>query len=116
MKSKAAVARRTQLHPGANWLLRNFMIFPQALRDAIPGPNLPGCDRSLILSSIDGALSHSVQFGGMDLGPRVLLNFRVEESGNLTGAFEVKAHLNVEAARALAATLQELAARLEKPA
>jgi hypothetical protein len=68
----------------------------------------------LILSSIDGKFSNSVKFGGVDLGPRVLLNFRVEESGKLTGAFDVKAQLNIEAARALAATLQELVARVEK--
>jgi len=84
--------------------------FPQALRDAIPGPNLPGCDRSLRLSSVDGTSSQSVLFGG----PRVQLNFRVEESGKLTGTFDVKVHLNVEAARGLAVMLQELVARVEE--
>jgi hypothetical protein len=92
------------------------MRFPHELRNAIPGDDLPGCDRSLILSSIDGAVSHSVQFGGFDMGPRVQLNFRVEESGKLTGVFDVSVSLQVDAARALAATLEELVARLEKPA
>lgn len=83
------------------------MVFPQTLRDAIPGPELPGCGRSLILSSIDGSCSRSV------FGQRVRLNFRVEETGKLTGTFNVCADLNVDAAKALSATLQELVERLE---
>ena len=83
--------------------LPNAMHFPQALRDAIPGPDLPGCDRLLILSSIDGSWSQSIVYGR-----RVQLNFRVEESGKLTGVFDVKVHLNVDAARALADTLEKL--------
>ena len=81
----------------------NAMHFPQALRDAIPGPDLPGCDRLLILSSIAGSWSHSIVHGR-----RVQLNLRVEESGKLTGVFDVKVHLNVDAARALADTLEKL--------
>jgi len=46
----------------------------------------------------------------------VQLNFRVEESGKLTGTFDVKVHLNVEAARGLAVMLQELVARVEEQA
>jgi hypothetical protein len=38
----------------------------------------------------------------------------VEESGKLTGAFDVKVHLNVEATLGLAVTLQELVTRVEK--
>ena len=89
--------RRTQTPPP------NAVHFPQALRDAIPGPDLPGCDRLLILSSIDGSWSHSIVYGR-----RVQLNLRVEESGKLTGVFDVKVYLNVDAARALAATLEKL--------
>jgi len=92
------------------------MRFPHALRDAIPGDDLPGCDRALILSSIDGSSPSSVQFGGFDMGPRVQLNFRVEESGKLTGVFDVSVSLQLEAAKALAATLQELVARVESKA
>ena len=114
MRSKAVARAQKQVRQNESWSLRNFMIFPQALRDAIPGENLPGCDRSLFLTSIDGSFSHSVKFGGVDLGPRVLLNFRVEESGKLTGAFDVRAQLNIEAARALSVTLRELVARVEK--
>jgi hypothetical protein len=38
MKSSKAVAgAQKQVRENANWSMRNFMIFPQALRDAIPG-------------------------------------------------------------------------------
>ena len=94
---KKPMRRRTQA-PSPN-----AVHFPQALRDAIPGPDLPGCDRLLVLSSIDGSWWDSIVYGRL-----VQLNLRVEESGKLTGAFDVKVYLNVDAARALAATLDKL--------
>ena len=89
----------------------NYVVFPQKLRDAIPGPELPGCARSLILSSINGDCT-SDQF----FGERIRLKFLAEESGKLQGRFEIGVDLEVEAARALAATLQQLVERLEKSA
>jgi len=84
----------------------NSVQFPQALREAIPGPELPGCDRVLFLSSIDGSCVRSPIYG-----KRVQLKMRVEESGKLKGAFDLNVHLTMEAALALAATLQKLVER-----
>ena len=108
--SKRALApaeKQVKTRPG--WATENAMRFPQALRDAIPGPDLPGCDRSLILSSIDGTCWHSAL-----MGRRVQLDLRVEESGKLTGVFDVTMYLNVDAARTLAENLRQLIARVEK--
>jgi len=82
----------------------NHIYFPQRLRDAIPGPELPGCARCLILSSIDGGL----------YGRRIRLKFRAEESGKLKGTFDIGVDLQADAARALAATLLDLAERTEQ--
>ncbi len=87
----------------------NHIYFPQRLRDAIPGPELPGCARCLNLTSIDGDSSNDNLFGRS-----VRLKFLAEESGKLTGAFEIGVHLQVDAARALARTLLDLAERIEK--
>ena len=84
----------------------NYIVFPQTLRDAIPGPELPGCARSLILASIDGNASSDTFFG-----KRVRLKFLAQESGKLKGTFEIGVDLQVEAAQALAATLLDLARR-----
>ena len=105
----AVVPVSKQIKQRTHWTQQNAMVFPQALRDAIPGPELPGCDRSLVLASIDGGCSHTAWFGR-----RVVLNLRVEETGKLTGAFDIKVNLNVDAARALAATLAELIQQAEK--
>src|SRR5258708_6243894 len=56
----------------------NYIVFPQELHDAIPGPELPGCARSLILSSIDGNCGSDYLFG-----KRVRLKFLAQESGKL---------------------------------
>lgn len=107
--SKQTLARTEDpSSPQRKWMSRNYVYFPQELRDAIPGPELPGCDRCLILSGIDGASGVS-----WDSAKRVRLKLRVEESGTLTGSFDVVADLNVEAARALAATLRELVEQSE---
>lgn len=62
----------------------------------------------LTLTNIDGSCSHSAL-----RGRRVELNFHVEETGKLNGVFNVYADLEIEAARALAATLAELVKRAE---
>jgi hypothetical protein len=103
---KALVRTGKHIQPKWNLSSLNSVQFPQALRDAIPGPDLPGCDRLLVLSSIDGSRINSPLYG-----QRVQLKMRVEESGKLTGAFDLNVHLTVEAARALAATLQKLTER-----
>jgi hypothetical protein len=84
------------------------MFFPHELRDAIPGPDLPGCDRALILASIDGSCRPTPD------GGRVRLNFEVKESGKLTGTFQVYADMEADAARALTATLLGLVEQLKK--
>ena len=100
---KAVVVSKKRVQTKWKLASMNFVHFPQALREAIPGPDLPGCDRLLVLSSIDGRCVDSALYG-----ERVQLTMRVEESGKLTGAFDLKVSLTVEAARALAATLQKL--------
>lgn len=87
---------------------RNLMNFPQALRDAIP--TMPRCwGRSLELASIDGDCCNSTLYGR-----QVRLKFQVRETGKLKGEFEVQAQLNIEAARALAKTLTNLADQAER--
>ena len=87
----------------------NYISFPQTLRDAIPGPELPGCARLLILSSIDGGCANDRFFG-----KRVRLKFLAKESGKLKGSFEIGVDLEPDAARGLAATLRGLVELLEK--
>ena len=112
MKRKTAIATLKKQPSAARprWAAENGVLFPQALRDAIPGPDLPGCDRLLILSSIDAGYVDSVLYGR-----RVELNLRVEESGKLKGTFDLKVHLNLDAARALSATLQQLLDQQRRP-
>jgi hypothetical protein len=100
---KAVVVRKKQVQLRSDLQSLNFMQFPQTLRDAIPGPDLPGCDRLLVLSSIDASRTESPLFG-----QRIQLKMRVEENGKLTGAFDLNVSLTFEAAHALAATLQKL--------
>src|SRR5882724_3202232 len=110
MKSaKRAVVRRKQVRGSVKWLLPNAMVFPHELRDAIPGSDLPGCDRALILAAIDGSCRPTPD------GGRVRLNFEVKESGKLKGTFKVYADMEADAARALSATLLGLVEQLEKP-
>jgi len=103
MAKKDVLAPQKRVQRKAQWFSLNTIQFPQALRDAIPGPDLPDCDRLLVLSSIDGACANSPFYG-----KRVHLKMRVEESGKLTGTFDLNVSLTMEAARALAATLQKL--------
>jgi hypothetical protein len=90
----------------ATWLRGNSMYFPKDLRDAIP--EWENSARMLNLTNIDGNCSHTPL-----RGKRIELNFHVEETGQLHGAFNVYADLEIEAARALAATLAELVKRAE---
>ena len=105
------LASRKRVRPQARWPHSNYIYFPQRLRDAIPGPELPGCARCLNLTSIGGESSSDNFFG-----QTVRLKLLAEESGKLTGAFEIGVHLQVEAARALARTLLDLVERIEKTA
>lgn len=87
----------------------NTMNFPQALRDAIP--TLARCwGRSLVLTSITGRALDDPLFWGR----RVRVKFQVEESGKLTGKFDVWMDVDPEAARGLARTLNQLADEAEK--
>jgi hypothetical protein len=87
---------------------QNTMCFPQALRDTIP--TTPGCwGRALALSSITGDSRNSPFYGR-----QVVIQLEVCETGKLTGVFDVVAHLNLEAARALAKTLTDLVEQAEK--
>ena len=107
-KSKAVVKPRKQVRQ-RRLRFSNYISFPQTLRDAIPGPELPGCARLLILSSIDGGCVNDQFFG-----KRVRLKFLAEESGKLKGSFEIGVDLEPDAARSMAATLRELVDRLEQ--
>jgi hypothetical protein len=96
-----ALSRR--MHP------QNTMNFPKALRDAIP--TLERCwGRCLALTSITGRALNEPLFWGK----RVRIKFQVEETGKLTGKFEVWMDVDPEAARGLARTLLQLADEAEK--
>lgn len=95
-------ARRWYLTPG------NTMGFPRELRDAIP--DLPTCvGRVLKVDAINGDASNTRLFG-----PRVNLKVVVKETGKLKGEFVIRLDLETDAARALAATLNELAERADQ--
>jgi hypothetical protein len=84
------------------------MSFPQALRAAIP--TMQRCwGRCLELASVDGNCGNSA-FAGR----QVRLRFQVRETGKLKRVFEVRAQLNLEAARALARTLSDLVEQAER--
>ena len=87
---------------------RNTMSFPRELREAIP--DLPTCvGRVLELDAISSEATNRALFG-----PHVHLKFVVKETGKLKGEFTVGVSLQVESARALAATLTQLADQAEK--
>jgi hypothetical protein len=95
--------------PSRRWHPLNTMNFPQGLRDAIP--TLARCwGRSLVLTSVTGRAVNDPLF----LGKRVRVKFQVEESGKLTGRFDVWMDVDPEAARGLARTLNQLADEAEK--
>ncbi len=104
--SKPDLVPPKQLRAGANWRILNRMYFPRLLRNAISEQY--DC-RCLNLTNIGGDCSHEEMFGR-----RVQLDFALEENGKLSGKFNVYADLNVEAARALAKTLEELVRRVEQ--
>ncbi len=86
---------------------RNIIMFPRELRDAIPDlPTYTG--RVLELESINGSLIKNPL-----LGQSVAVKLVVTETGKLKGRFEVRLGLHADAARALAATLIQLADQLE---
>src|SRR5215831_113017 len=86
----------------------NHMAFPRELRDAIPDlPTYVG--RVLELDSMSAQPTNTNMFG-----PRVHLKLVVKETGKLHGEFTVRVDLETESARALAATLTQLADQAEK--
>jgi hypothetical protein len=102
------VTRQRADVPAKRLLRRNYMTFPTELRDAIPDlPTYVG--RALELASTDGQASNTRLFGA-----RVHLLLGIRETGKLKGRFTVRMDLQVEAARALAASILELADRAEK--
>ncbi len=108
MKSRSLQrTRRAPALPSWRWSPQNTLNFPQALRDAIPA--LPHCwGRCLVLAAITGHAVHNRLWGR-----RVRLKFQVQETGKLTGKFDVWMDLDAGAARALARTLDQLAAQAE---
>jgi hypothetical protein len=85
----------------------NTMAFPRELREAIPDlPTYVG--RVLELDSVTGKAIHTWL-----TGRAVLVKLSVKETGRLKGKFVVRLDLQVEAARALAATLSKLADEAE---
>jgi hypothetical protein len=104
----AEVTRKSKGLPVTRMHRRNYMTFPSELRTAIPDlPTYVG--RTLELSSTDGHPSNTRLFG-----TRVHLNLGLQETGKLKGRFTVRMDLEVEAARALAASILALADRAEK--
>jgi len=105
---KIAPVRKAPAQATKRWVWPNMMSFPQALREAIP--TLERCwGRCLILASITGQAGNSLW-----LGKRVQVNFQVEESGKLTGKFDIWMDLEPDAARGLAQTLLRLADEADK--
>ena len=88
--------------------LGNTIGLPRELREAIP--DLPTCiGRVLKVDAINGDASNTQLFGA-----RVNLKLVVKETGKLKGEFVIRLDLAPDAARALAATLTELAERAER--
>ncbi len=85
---------------------RNTMAFPRELRSAIPDLH---AGRVLELDSINGRASNTALFGRL-----VELKLVVKETGKLSGRFVVRMGLQVDAARQLAASLNELADQAEQ--
>ncbi|MBZ5624293.1 MAG: hypothetical protein LAQ69_37190 [Acidobacteriia bacterium] len=99
---------RTDVPVPRGRLSRNTMAFPRELREAIPDlPTYVG--RVLELDSMSARPSNNHLFGA-----RVHLSLVVKETGKLKGEFTVRVDLEAESARALAATLTQLADQAEK--
>jgi len=100
MTTKLATRSRALVRP------RNTMAFPRELRNAIPDLH---SGRVLELDSINGQGSNTLLFGRI-----VELKLVVKETGKLKGRFVVRMALQIDAARQLAASLNELADDAEK--
>jgi hypothetical protein len=99
---------RRNVRAGPRRLRHNSIMFPRALREAIP--DWPTCiGRELALASMDGAALDNFLFG-----PHVQVCLTVKETGNLTGEFPVHMYLHTEAARTLGETLTRLADQAEQ--
>lgn len=109
MSKPSKPVRRTKTAlPAARQPRRNYITLPRELREAIPDlPTYVG--RTLELASTQGRASHTRLFGA-----RVHLALGIRETGKLKGRYTVGIDLEIEAARALGASLLELADRAEK--
>ncbi|HEY7333975.1 MAG TPA: hypothetical protein VH639_03760 [Bryobacteraceae bacterium] len=88
----------------------NRIFLPRALREAIP--DLPTCvGRDLELEAISGRPASAVF-----VGKYIRLELLGTETGKLTGKFPVTVSLSVQAARALAESLNKLADQAENTA
>jgi hypothetical protein len=104
----AEVVRKRKKVPAARVRRRNYMTFPRELREAIPDlPTYVG--RALELASTDGSASNTMLFGAC-----VHLDLGIQETGKLKGRYTVRMDLELEAARAMAASLLQLAERAER--
>ena len=102
------ITRKPGALPAPRLRRRNYMIFPAELRNAIPDlPTYVG--RALELTTTQGNASNTKLFGTC-----VHLLLELRETGKLKGRFTVRMDLEVEAARAMAESLLELAYRAEK--
>jgi len=79
----------------------NRVFLPRELRDAIPEQHR---GRDLVLDSITAGVVNSLFHGR-----QIRLNLLAKETGKLSGQFTLSVSMEPEAARALAATLEELA-------
>jgi hypothetical protein len=89
------------------YLFPNNITFPRALRDAIPHHEL-ALGRCLKVESADAQAAHTDRWGR-----RVQVKLRVCETGKLTGAFDIWVDLEIDAAKALAETIQSAVERAE---
>jgi len=85
---------------------RNWIAFPRELRDAIP---LLHDGRVLEIDAINGQASDSPLFG-----PGVELKLVAKETGKRRDSYVTVLRLQPDAARKLAATLTELAGRVDQ--
>ena len=92
-----------------SWPRMNTVTFPRALREAIPDWE-PCGGRALKLTGMTGR-THASPLRG----PRVTMVLTVEETGELTGKFDVLVDMDVVSARALGERLIGLADSASPP-
>jgi hypothetical protein len=85
----------------------NNVTFPRELREAIPDHE-PSAGRCLKLESVDAQAAHA-----FECGRRVQVKLHVCETGKLSGKFDVRVELEIDAARALAKLIESAADQAE---